>query len=86
MNIAKSLAFDMKIKSMSLTKRRVFSKKQFDENDHDEEIQEYLHIECQSQSFYCYRYSFCISFLSNWYFTILMVDTLNFPCFDFAFL
>ena len=54
MNIVKSLAFDMKIESMPLTKRRVFRKKQFNENDHDEEIQEYLHIECQTQSFVCH--------------------------------
>ena len=39
MNIAKCLAFDMKIEPIPLTKRRVFRKKQFDENDHDEEIQ-----------------------------------------------
>ena len=39
MNIAKSLAFDMNIESILPTKRCVFRKKQFDENNHDEEIQ-----------------------------------------------
>ena len=39
MNIAKSLAFDMNIEPILLTKRCVFRKKQFDENNHDEEIQ-----------------------------------------------
>ena len=39
MNIAKSLAFDMNIKPILHTKRSVFRKKQFDENNHDEEIQ-----------------------------------------------
>ena len=38
MNIAKSLAFDMNIKPILPTKRCVFRKKQFDENDYDEEI------------------------------------------------
>ena len=37
-NIAKSLAFDMNIEPILLKKRCVFRKKQFDENDHDEEI------------------------------------------------
>ena len=39
MNIAKSLAFDMNIEPILPTKRCVFRKKQFDENNHDEEIQ-----------------------------------------------
>ena len=39
MKIAKSLAFDMNIELIPLTKRCVFRKKQFDENNHDEEIQ-----------------------------------------------
>ena len=39
MNIVKSLAFDMNIESILPTKRCVFRKKQFDENNHDEEIQ-----------------------------------------------
>ena len=41
MNISKSLTFDMNIEPILLTKRCVFwrKKKQFDENDHDEEIQ-----------------------------------------------
>ena len=38
-NIVKSLAFDMNIEPILPTKRCVFKKKQFDENDHDEEIQ-----------------------------------------------
>ena len=38
-NIAKSLAFDMSIEPILPTKRCVFRKKQFDENNHDEEIQ-----------------------------------------------
>ena len=39
MNIAKSLAFGMNIEPILPTKRCVFRKKQFDENNHDEEIQ-----------------------------------------------
>ena len=39
MNIAKNLAFDMNIEPVLPTKRCVFRKKQFDENNHDEEIQ-----------------------------------------------
>ena len=39
MNIAKSLAFDMNIEPILPTKRCVFRKKQFDENNRDEEIQ-----------------------------------------------
>ena len=39
MNIIKSLAFDMNIEPIISTKRFVFMKKQFDENDHDEDIQ-----------------------------------------------
>ena len=39
MNIAKSLAFDMNIEPILPTKHCIFRKKQFDENNHDEEIQ-----------------------------------------------
>ena len=39
MNIAKSLPFDMNIEAILTTKRYVFRKKQFDENDHDEKIE-----------------------------------------------
>ena len=39
MNIAKSLAFDMNIEPILSKKHCVFRKKQFDENDHDEEMQ-----------------------------------------------
>ena len=39
MNIAKSLAFDMNIEPILQTKHYFFRKKQFDENDHNEEIQ-----------------------------------------------
>ena len=39
MNIVKSLAFDMNIEPILPTKYCVFRKKQFDENNHDEEIQ-----------------------------------------------
>ena len=39
MNIAKSLEFDMNIKPILPTKHCVFRKKEFDENDYDEEIQ-----------------------------------------------
>ena len=38
-NIVKSLAFDMNIEPILPIKRCAFKKKQFDENDHDEEIQ-----------------------------------------------
>ena len=37
-NISKSLPFDMNIEAILKTKRYVFRKKQFDENDHDEKI------------------------------------------------
>ena len=39
MNIVKSLAFDRNIEPILPTKHCVFRKKQFDENNHDEEIQ-----------------------------------------------
>lgn len=39
MNIAKSLASDINIEPLLPTKRRVLRKKQFDENDHNKEIQ-----------------------------------------------
>ena len=39
MNIAKSLAFDMNIEPILPKKHCVYRKKQFDENNHDEEIQ-----------------------------------------------
>ena len=39
MNIAIILAFDMNIEPILPTTSCVFRKKQFDENDHDEEIQ-----------------------------------------------
>ena len=39
MNIAKSLAFDINIEPILPTKCCAFRKKQFDENNHDEEIQ-----------------------------------------------
>ena len=39
MNVAKSLTFYMNIESILPTKHYVFRKKQFDENDHKEEIQ-----------------------------------------------
>ncbi|XP_010677736.1 uncharacterized protein LOC104893338 [Beta vulgaris subsp. vulgaris] len=39
MNIAKSLAIDMDIKATLPTKRRIFRKRRFDENDSDGEIQ-----------------------------------------------
>jgi hypothetical protein len=39
MNIAKSLPFDMSIELTHPTKRHIFRKRQYDENDNDEEIQ-----------------------------------------------
>lgn len=39
MNAAKSLASDMNIEPIFQAKRRIYRKKQFDENDYDEEIQ-----------------------------------------------
>lgn len=39
MNIAKSLPFDMSIQPTHPTKYYIFRKRQYDENDNDEEIQ-----------------------------------------------
>lgn len=39
MDIAKNLAHEMEVDAIFPTKRRIFRKKQFDENDHDEVIQ-----------------------------------------------